>query len=161
MRYAVVVSIKNKTIQPINFVSTDATLTNFDQLKGQWIVLYFYPKDNTSGCTKEAQDFSEKISTFKEKNTFILGVSRDTLKSHVNFIKKINIQYPLISDTDESLCQYFNVIKEKSLYGKKYMGIERSTFIIDNQGVLREEIRNVKVAGHVAQVLEIITTLQG
>lgn len=151
----------NKTIKSIFFESTDPSLTSFDQLKGQWIIVYFYPKDNTSGCTKEAQDLSAYIDKFKQCNTVILGVSRDSLASHHTFIEKINIQYPLISDTDEKLCRYFDVMKEKKLYGKTYVGIERSTFIIDDKGVLRDVMRNVKVSGHVLTLFNRLYTLQG
>jgi peroxiredoxin Q/BCP len=151
----------NKTIEPISFESTNPSLTSFDQLKGQWVIVYFYPKDNTSGCTKEAQDFSASIDKFKHCNTTVIGVSRDSLASHHKFIEKINIPYSLISDSDEKLCHYFDVIKEKKLYGKTYMGIERSTFIIDDQGVLREAVRNVKVSGHVLTLLDQLHALQG
>ena len=154
------IASKNNTIENISFTSTQPSLNNFDQLKGKWIILYFYPKDNTSGCTKEAQDFSEHMSKFKKYHATIIGVSRDSLSSHRKFIEKINIPYPLIADTDEKLCHYFDVIKQKKLYGKTYMGIERSTFIIDNNGVLREQMRNIKVPGHVLSVLDRLHALQ-
>jgi peroxiredoxin Q/BCP len=127
--------------------------------KGKNLVLYFYPKDSTSGCTTEGQDFRDKIHTFRRRNTMILGVSRDSLKSHENFRAKHQFPFDLLSDADEKLCKLFHVIKEKNMYGRKVMGIERSTFLIDDQGVLRREWRKVKVAGHVEEVLEAIKEL--
>jgi len=127
--------------------------------KGSNLVLYFYPKDSTPGCTTEGQDFRDKISTFKRRNTVILGVSRDSLKSHENFKTKQEFPFDLLSDADEKLCNMFDVIKEKNMYGRKVMGIERSTFLIDDKGVLRKEWRKVKVAGHIEEVLEAIGQL--
>lgn len=123
-------------------------------LRGKNIVLYFYPKDNTPGCTTEGQDFRDLKSSFDELNCIILGVSRDSLKTHQNFINKHQFNFDLVSDPDESLCKHFDVIKEKNMYGRKYMGIERSTFLIDSEGILREEWRKVKVKGHAQAVLE-------
>ncbi|MDH5649847.1 MAG: peroxiredoxin [Gammaproteobacteria bacterium] len=128
-------------------------------LKGKNVVLYFYPKDNTSGCTTEGEDFRDNYVKFKRRDTVILGVSRDSLASHENFRGKYKFPFDLISDTDEKLCKKYDVIKEKNMYGKKVMGIERSTFIIDKKGVLRAEFRKVKVKGHVVEVLETIKTL--
>ena len=127
--------------------------------KGKNLVLYFYPKDSTPGCTTEGQDFRDKIHTFRRRNTTILGVSRDSLKSHENFKTKHKFPFDLLSDADEKLCRLFDVIKEKNMYGRKVMGIERSTFLIDDQGKLRREWRKVKVAGHVEEVLEAIKEL--
>ena len=127
--------------------------------KGKNLVLYFYPKDSTPGCTTEGQDFRDKINTFRRRKTTVLGVSRDSLRSHENFKAKHKFPFDLLSDSDEKLCQLFDVIKEKNMYGRKVMGIERSTFLIDDQGVLRREWRKVKVPGHVEEVLEAIKEL--
>jgi peroxiredoxin Q/BCP len=127
--------------------------------KGKNLVLYFYPKDSTPGCTTEGQDFRDKIHTFRRRNTIILGVSRDSLKSHENFKAKQAFPFELLSDSEEKLCRLFDVIKEKNMYGRKVMGIERSTFLIDDKGVLRREWRKVKVPGHVEEVLDAIKAL--
>ena len=121
--------------------------------QGKNIVLYFYPRDNTPGCTSEGEDFRDNLKSFAKKNTLIFGISKDTLKSHENFKDKFNFPFELISDPEEKICKLFDVIKEKSMYGKKYMGIERSTFLIDSNGKLIEEWRKVKVKGHVEEVL--------
>lgn len=122
-------------------------------LRGQSVVLYFYPKDNTPGCTNETRDFGALHPQFVEAGCVVLGVSRDSLKSHENFKAKQGFPFELISDKDEALCQLFDVIKLKKLYGKEYMGVDRSTFLIDKDGVLRQEWRGVKVPGHVDAVL--------
>ncbi len=121
--------------------------------KGKKVVLYFYPKDSTPGCTTEGQGFRDHIDQFEDANTVILGVSRDSLKRHENFKAKQSFPFELLSDEDESLCRQFDVIKLKKLYGKEYMGIDRSTFLIDGSGVLAEEWRSVKVKGHIEEVL--------
>ena len=126
--------------------------------KGSEVILYFYPKDNTPGCTTEGENFRDFYPQFKKLNTEIYGVSRESIKSHENFIDKYNFPFELISDPDESLCNLFDVIKEKSMYGKKYMGIERSTFLIDEKGKLIKEWRKVKIPGHVEEVLESISS---
>lgn len=128
-------------------------------LKGKNVVLYFYPKDSTPGCTKEGQDFRDQIRKFRARNTVVLGVSRDSIKSHENFKSKQKFPFELLSDEEETLCSYFDVIKEKNMYGKKVMGVERSTFLIDDKGILRKEWRKVKVDGHVDEVLEAIKEL--
>jgi thioredoxin-dependent peroxiredoxin len=115
--------------------------------------LYFYPKDDTPGCTLEGKDFRDHHADFDKLKVRILGVSRDTLASHAKFRGKYALPFELVSDPDEQLCRQFDVIKEKNLYGKKVLGIERSTFLIDGSGVLRKEWRKVKVDGHVAEVL--------
>lgn len=126
---------------------------------GKRIVLYFYPKDSTPGCTTEAQGFKELADEFKALNTVILGVSRDSLKSHNNFITKQSLPFTLISDPEEALCLLFDVMKMKNMYGKQVRGIERSTFLINEQGVLIHEWRKVKVPGHVQSVLNTIKAL--
>jgi thioredoxin-dependent peroxiredoxin len=127
--------------------------------KGKTLVLYFYPKDATSGCTVEAQEFRDLADKFKRAGAIVLGVSRDSIKSHEKFRDKESLPFHLLSDPEEKLCGLFDVIKEKSLYGRKYMGIERSTFLIDGSGVLRREWRKVKVAGHAQEVLEAVRSL--
>ena len=134
----------------------DISLSDF---KGKNVVVYFYPKDSTSGCTTEGQNFRDKIATFRRRKTVILGVSRDSIRSHENFKEKQAFPFELLSDADEKLCKLFDVIKEKNMYGRKVMGIERSTFLIDAKGVLRREWRKVKVAGHVDEVLEAVKEL--
>ena len=133
--------------------ATDDQSFRLSELRGRNVVLYFYPKDNTPGCTTEGQDFRDHYEEFENLNTVILGVSRDDIKSHESFKTKQCFPFDLIADIDEELCRAFDVIKEKNLYGKKSMGIERSTFIIDEHGVLRREYRKVKVDGHVLAVL--------
>lgn len=135
--------------------STAGPLTDKD-LDGHATVLYFYPRDNTPGCTLEGQEFRGLCGMFKESGTEILGVSRDSLTSHEKFRDKQNFPFHLISDTDETLCNLFDVIKDKNMYGKKVRGIERSTFLIDSKGVLRQEWRKVKPKGHAAEVLEAV-----
>ncbi len=132
--------------------TSDKTFSE-SSLKGQNTVIYFYPKDNTPGCTTEGQDFRDRIDAFKATNTTILGVSRDSLRTHENFKAKHEFPFELISDPEESFCKVFDVIKLKKLYGKEYLGIERSTFLIDSNGVLVKEWRKVKVTGLVVEVL--------
>jgi peroxiredoxin Q/BCP len=121
---------------------------------GHKLVIYFYPKDMTAGCTRESQDFRDLHSAFRKAGVDIVGVSRDSVKSHDKFIDKEKLPFPLLCDADEKLCKQFDVIQEKSLYGKKYLGIERSTFLLDGTGILRREWRKVKVPGHAEEVLE-------
>jgi len=126
---------------------------------GEKLVIYFYPKDMTSGCTRESQDFRDLHAAFRKAGTRIVGVSRDSVASHEKFTDKENLPFPLLSDSDEQLCKLFDVIREKSLYGRKYMGIERSTFLLDGKGVLRHEWRKVKVPGHAEEVFEAAQSL--
>ncbi|MDB6101282.1 MAG: peroxiredoxin [Gammaproteobacteria bacterium] len=126
---------------------------------GRKLVIYFYPKDMTSGCTRESQDFRDLYSAFRKAGVDIVGVSRDSVKSHDKFTEKEKLPFPLLSDEDERLCKLFDVIHEKSLYGRKYLGIERSTFLLDGTGVLRREWRKVKVPGHAEEVLEAAKSL--
>ncbi|SDS74285.1 peroxiredoxin [Pseudomonas oryzae] len=134
--------------------ATSGQQVTLSALRGQQVVLYFYPKDSTPGCTTEGQNFRDLHGEFAAANTLIFGVSRDGLKSHENFKCKQAFPFELISDADEQLCQLFDVIKLKKLYGKEYLGIDRSTFLIDKDGVLRQEWRGVKVPGHVEAVLD-------
>ena len=128
-------------------------------LKGKKVVIYFYPKDNTPGCTTEGQNFRDAHAKFKRAKAIILGVSRDTVRTHENFKTKHEFPFDLLSDKEETLCKLFDVIKEKKLYGKTHMGIERSTFLIDEKGILKQEWRKVKVAGHVDEVLEAVKSI--
>ncbi|KTD34590.1 peroxiredoxin [Legionella israelensis] len=142
------------------FMATNNLSANLADYAGKWLVLYFYPKDSTPGCTTEGQCFRDAYSQFQELNTEIFGVSRDGLKSHNNFKIKQQFPFELISDGEGKLCELFDVIKMKSMFGKQALGIERSTFIIDGQGVLRHEWRKVKVKGHVDEVLATLKKLQ-
>jgi thioredoxin-dependent peroxiredoxin len=145
--------IVGKKIPPFTVATTaSAALTNKD-LAGRPYVLYFYPKDDTPGCTLESKDFRDSQAKFAKLKARILGVSRDSLASHAKFQGKYELPFELVSDSDEKLCKQFDVIKEKNMYGKKVLGIERSTFLVDGDGVLRREWRKVKVDGHVAEVL--------
>jgi peroxiredoxin Q/BCP len=128
-------------------------------LKGKTVVLYFYPKDNTPGCTTEGSDFAAAHGKFDKAGAVVLGVSRDSLKSHENFKAKMGFPFELISDPEEKLCDAFSVMKMKNMYGKQVRGIERSTFVIDGEGKLRREWRGVKVPGHVDEVLACVQSL--
>jgi len=125
-------------------------------LKGKFAVVYFYPKDNTTGCTREAQDFRDAATKFARRNAVVIGVSRDSVKSHDGFVAKHKLPFDLVADSDEAWCRAFDVIHEKVLYGRRYLGVVRSTFLIGPDGRLRREWRNVKVPGHVEAVLEAI-----
>jgi peroxiredoxin Q/BCP len=143
--------------QPVpNFeaAATGDKTVRLADLKGRNVVIYFYPKDSTPGCTTQGQDFRDSMSEFDQAGTTILGVSRDSLRSHENFRSKQGFEFDLISDPDENLCKLFDVIKLKKMYGRETLGIERSTFLIDRGGVLRQAWRKVRVKGHVAEVLE-------
>lgn len=149
--------------QPVHDFKASATgdqtvrLSDFRGKKN--LVIYFYPKDNTPGCTTQGQDFRDLHSQFAELDTVIFGVSRDGLKAHENFRSKHEFPFHLVSDKDETVCTLFDVIRQKKLYGKEYMGIDRSTFLIDKEGKLRQEWRGVKVKGHAGEVLEAVRTL--
>ena len=142
--------------QPVPDFSLPATgggTVSPGDLSGQAVVLYFYPKDNTPGCTTESVEFGEQHEAFAAAGCAIYGISRDSLKRHENFKAKYSMPFELLSDEDETVCKLFDVIKLKKLYGKEHLGIERSTFLIDADGVLRREWRKVKVKGHVEEVL--------
>ena len=145
--------IAGKKVKNFSRPATGEKTISLKELAGKKVVLYFYPKDSTPGCTTEGQDFRDAKAKFTRQNTVILGVSRDSMKRHENFKAKQNFNFDLLSDEDETLCKQFDVIKLKKLYGKEYMGIERSTFLISENGVLLEEWRGVKVKGHVDEVL--------
>ncbi len=142
-----------KKIKNFSRPATGDKTISLKQLAGKKVVLYFYPKDSTPGCTTEGQNFRDAKAKFTRQNAVILGVSRDSIKRHENFKAKQAFNFDLLSDEDESLCQQFDVIKLKKLYGKEYMGVERSTFLIDEDGTLLEEWRGVKVKEHVDAVL--------
>ncbi|WP_251442820.1 thioredoxin-dependent thiol peroxidase [Veillonella intestinalis] len=128
-------------------------VVSLKELMGQKVILYFYPKDNTPGCSVEAQQFNEAYETLKKAGYVVLGVSRDTVKRHVNFKAKYDLQFDLLADTEETLCNAYGVMKEKKLYGKVSIGIERSTFVIDEKGILTHIYRGVKAKEHVGQLL--------
>ncbi|NND45606.1 MAG: peroxiredoxin [Xanthomonadales bacterium] len=148
-----------KRVSNFTLPATGDKQLSLDDFRGQHLVLYFYPKDNTPGCTREGQEFRDAYEQFKSAGADIVGVSRDSVRSHDNFCAKQSFPFDLLSDSDEKLCRQFDVIKEKNMYGRKYMGIERSTFLIDKEGVLREEWRKVRVPGHVEAVLEAVRAL--
>ena len=142
-----------KKVAKFSLPATGDKTLSLDDFKGSRLVIYFYPKDNTPGCTLEGQDFRDRYPEFQKAGTAILGVSRDSVKSHENFKAKQNFPFDLLSDADEKLCGQFDVIHEKNMYGRKVMGVVRSTFLIDADGVLRQEWRKVRVKGHVDEVL--------
>jgi len=144
----------NKPIPEFSAKATSETTVTNASIADKNIVIYFYPKDSTPGCTTEGQEFRDNIDAFNDANTLIYGVSKCSIKKHENFKAKQNFPFELISDPDEEFCKLFDVIKLKKLYGKEYMGIERSTFVFDTNGTLKKEWRKVKVKGHVAEVLE-------
>lgn len=149
----------NRVVADFTAEATGNQKVRLKKLRGKNIVIYFYPKDSTPGCTTEGRDFSALHARFKRANTVILGVSRDSIASHEKFKEKQGFKFDLISDPDEKLCKKFDVIHEKSLYGRKFMGVVRSTFLIDADGKLRQEWRKVKVAGHAEEVLEAAKSL--
>ena len=146
----------NRVVADFKAAATGNKTIQLKELRGKKVVIYFYPKDSTPGCTTEGQDFRDLHAKFKRQNTIVLGVSRDSIASHEKFKSNQKFPFDLISDADEKLCRKFDVIKEKSLYGRKFMGIERSTFLIDEDGKLRAEWRKVRVKGHAAEVLEAV-----
>ena len=144
----------DQSVSDFQIPATSDKTVALSDLKGKQVVIYFYPKDSTPGCTTEGQGFRDHYAQFQAANTEVFGVSRDSLKSHENFKAKQGFPFELLSDKDEALCQLFEVIKLKKLYGKEYLGVDRSTFLIDKDGVLRHAWRGVKVPGHVEAVLE-------
>ena len=148
-----------KKVPNFKISATSDKTVSLSDLKGSNVVLYFYPKDSTPGCTIEGQNFRDSIRKFRARNTTIYGISRDSLKSHEKFKAAECFPFDLLSDEDEKLCSMYDVIKEKNMYGKKVMGIVRSTFLIDAEGILRKEWRKVSVEGHVDEVLEAVKEL--
>lgn len=147
-------------VPSILFKATNRLNTTFDQYRGHWMVLYFYPKDLTPGCTMESCDFRDHEKEFSLRQAIIFGISRDTIASHEKFKEKKQLPFELISDPEEKICQAFDVIKTKSLWGKQIRSIERSTFLIDDQGVVRHIWRKVRVKDHVEAVLQTLIDLQ-
>ena len=143
----------NKKVANFTLPATGDKSLSLKDFQGKNLVLYFYPKDNTPGCTLEGQNFRDAYAEFQKCNTEILGVSRDSVRVHEGFCNKQSFPFDLLSDADEKLCRQFDVIHEKNMYGKKVMGIVRSTFLLDGEGVLRQEWRKVRVKGHVDEVL--------
>lgn len=149
----------NRVVANFTAAATRDKTIQLKELRGKHVVLYFYPKDSTPGCTTEGRDFSALQAKFRRQNTVIFGVSRDSIASHEKFREKQGFAFDLISDPDEKLCKQFDVIQEKMLYGRKFMGVVRSTFLIDENGKLRQEWRKVKVKGHAAEVLDAVKAL--
>ena len=147
--------IGNK-IPKLSGITQSGDALKLDDLRGQWTVLYFYPKDNTTGCTREAGDFRDLYTKFKRRGGAIVGVSRDSARSHSCFKEKLGLPFTLVADTDETWCKAFDVIRKKKLYGREYLGVDRSTFLIDPDGKLVREWRGVKVPGHAQAVLDAI-----
>ena len=143
-----------KPIPYFEIPATSGLIFNPTACKGRKLVIYFYPKDSTPGCTAESMEFRDNIEAFTNANTLIVGISRDSLKSHENFKGKLELPFELLSDTDETVCLIFGVMKMKNMYGKQVRGIERSTFLIDEEGILRHEWRGLKIPGHVQDVLK-------
>ncbi len=149
----------NKPVIDFQLPATGEKVFSLSQMRGKHVVIYFYPKDDTPGCTTEGENFRDNYSAFERLNCVIVGISRDSIKSHENFKAKMEFPFDLLSDEDETVCQQFDVIRMKNMYGKQVRGIERSTFLIDADGNLRREWRGVKVPGHVDEVLEFVKTL--
>lgn len=149
----------DKKVPDFSLPATGGTSFNLADQAGKTVVLYFYPKDSTPGCTTQGQNFRDLHDQFAAANAVVLGISRDSLKSHENFKTKQGFPFELGSDADEAVCTQFGVMKQKMMYGKQCRGIERSTFVIDGKGVLRREWRGVKVPGHVQEVLDFVKTI--
>jgi peroxiredoxin Q/BCP len=149
----------NRVVGDFSAAATGDKTIRLKELRGKNVVIYFYPKDSTPGCTTEGRDFSALHTKFKRQNTVIFGVSRDSIASHEKFKDKQGFKFDLLSDSEEVLCKQFDVIHEKTLYGRKFMGIVRSTFLVDADGKLRQEWRTVKVKGHAEEVLTAVKAL--
>jgi peroxiredoxin Q/BCP len=149
----------NQTIKDFSLPSTSGKTFLLSEFRGENLVIYFYPKDSTPGCTTQGQQFRDHYEEFKNLNTEIVGISRDSIKSHENFKAKFEFPFELLSDSDELACQLFSVIKMKKMYGKEVRGIERSTFVINSQGILVQEWRGVRVDGHIPEVLSFVRSL--
>lgn len=149
----------NRVVADFKCAATGDQTVQLKSLRGKKVVLYFYPKDATPGCTTEGRDFRDLHARFRRQNAVIFGVSRDSLASHEKFKAKHEFPFDLLSDEDETACRKFDVIREKKLYGRTFMGIERSTFLIDEDGKLRAEWRKVRVKGHAAEVLDAVKSL--
>jgi len=148
-----------KPVKDFSLPSTGGATFKLSAHRGTKLVLYFYPKDSTPGCTAEGADFRDRYAAFRKANCEVVGISRDSLKSHENFKAKMKFPFALLSDADEQACRQFGVIKMKNLYGRKVRGIERSTFVVDERGVLAREWRGIKVPGHAEEVLSFVKTV--
>lgn len=143
-----------KLVPDFSLMGSDNKLHSLSDYRGKKVIIYFYPKDNTPGCTTEACEFRDNHKKIADSNTVVLGISKDSLASHTKFITKFDLPFILLSDEEKTVCSLFDVIKEKNMYGKKVMGIERSTFLIDENGILIKEYRKVRVKGHVDSIIE-------
>lgn len=152
-------NLEGKKCPKFSAEATSEQVISNQTYKDKNVVIYFYPKDSTPGCTTEGQEFRDNYKKFKKYNTEILGVSRESIKSHENFKSKQNFPFELLSDPDEKVCKAFDVMKMKSMYGRQYMGVDRSTFLVNDQGKIIKEWRSVKVKGHVQEVLETVEKL--
>ncbi|MDN5251122.1 peroxiredoxin [Betaproteobacteria bacterium LSUCC0117] len=152
--------VVNKPLPEFEALATGNESLSNQSLIGQTVVLYFYPKDNTPGCTTEAMQFRDKYKDFVKAGATVYGVSRDNMKSHDDFKEKLELPFELIADTEEKMCHMFGVVKNKIMYGKKVKGIERSTFLIGADGILKQEWRGLKVPGHVEEVLKAVKALK-
>ncbi len=148
-----------KKVPDFSVAATGGQTVSLKGYRGKNVIVYFYPKDSTPGCTLEGQDFRDNHAKFKRQKAIVFGVSRDSVSSHERFREKQGFKFDLLSDPDEKLCRLFDVIREKNMYGRKVIGIERSTFLIDHLGVLRQEWRKVRVKGHVAEILDAVKVL--
>lgn len=151
--------MQNNSFVDFSLPATGGQTFTLSAARGKHLVIYFYPKDNTPGCTTEAQQFRDLYAQFKNINCEVVGVSRDSIQSHENFKAKFTLPFALLSDTGETVCNMFGVMKQKNMYGKQVRGIERSTFVFDKEGTLRHEWRGLKADGHAQEVLDFITTL--
>jgi peroxiredoxin Q/BCP len=151
--------MSEKTIADFTLPATGNQTFSLSGILGKHLVIYFYPKDNTPGCTTEAQQFRDLYANFREANCEVVGISRDSLKSHENFKAKFTLPFELLSDTEETACNLFGVIKQKNMYGKQVRGIERSTFVFNKDGILCREWRGLKADGHAQEVLDFVKTL--
>ena len=151
--------VVNKSIPEFEALATSGVKVTQSSHLGKLVVLYFYPKDNTPGCTTEAMQFRDKYKDFVKAGALVFGVSRDNMKSHEDFKAKLELPFELIADTEEKMCHMFGVVKNKIMYGKKVKGIERSTFLVGADGVLKQEWRGLKVPGHVDEVLKAVKLL--
>jgi thioredoxin-dependent peroxiredoxin len=149
----------NQPVPDFELPSTGNKNFTLSAVKGKNLVIYFYPKDDTPGCTTEGQQFRDSYQEFVDSDCIIVGISRDSIESHEKFKEKMGFPFELLSDADETACKLFDVIKMKNMYGKQVRGIDRSTFVVDTDGILRREWRGVKVPGHVAEVLDFVKTL--
>jgi len=150
---------KGKKLPKLEGTLGDGSTLSLSSLQGRWVVVFFYPKDNTPGCTNEAKDFRDLYADFQARNAEVIGVSRDSVRSHANFAAKHELPFPLVSDAGETWCKAFDVIHEKVLYGKRYLGVVRSTFLIDPSGRLAAEWRGIKIPGHAQAVLDTLPSV--